>query len=108
MIKRNSSVPPTLGHWLWRSRPALISVALFSAFVNLLMLTGPLFSIQVYDRVLASRSQVTLIALVLLASFLFAILFLLDTARAWLMTRVADRGPRLVAADGGGSPHRRG
>lgn len=91
MIKRNSSVPPTLGHWLWRSRPALISVALFSAFVNLLMLTGPLFSIQVYDRVLASRSQETLIALVLLASFLFAILFLLDTARAWLMTRVAAR-----------------
>lgn len=91
MIQRNSSATPTLGKWLWRSRAALMSVALFSAFVNLLMLTGPLFSIQVYDRVLASRSRETLIALVLLAGFLFAILFLLDATRAWLMTRVAAR-----------------
>lgn len=91
MIQRNSSAKSTLGYWLWCSRAALMSVALFSAFVNLLTLTGPFFSIQVYDRVLASRSQETLIALVLLAGFLFAILFLLDTARACLMTRVAAR-----------------
>ncbi len=35
----------------------------FSVFTNLLMLTGPLFMLQVYDRVLASRSEETLVAL---------------------------------------------
>jgi len=39
------------------------AVALFSGFVNLLMLTGPIFMLQVYDRVLGSRSEETLLAL---------------------------------------------
>ena len=53
--------------------PLLISVFLFSIFVNLLMLTGPLFMLQVYDRVLGSRSEATLVALFALffASFFF-------------------------------------
>ncbi|MEO0914494.1 MAG: hypothetical protein AAFY59_16170, partial [Pseudomonadota bacterium] len=41
-------------------------LALFSVFVNLLMLTGPLFMLQVYDRVLSSGSRETLVALTLL------------------------------------------
>ena len=49
------------------------SIALFSAFVNLLMLTGPLFMLQVYDRVLTSRSEATLVALVLIVAFLFVL-----------------------------------
>ena len=50
-----------------------ISVGIFSFAVNLLMLTGPLFMMQVYDRVLASRSVETLTALFLLV--VFSILF---------------------------------
>ena len=42
------------------------SVAIFSIFVNLLMLTGPLFMLQTYDRVLSSRSEETLVALLVL------------------------------------------
>ena len=41
----------------------LVAVTLFSIFANLLMLTGPLFMLQVYDRVLASGSIETLTAL---------------------------------------------
>jgi len=41
----------------------IFSVGFFSVFVNLLMLTGPLFMLQVYDRVLGSRSEETLVAL---------------------------------------------
>ena len=60
------------------SRRLFLSVGLFSAFVNLLMLTGPLFMLQVYDRVLASRSEATLVALVLIVAFLFLMMGLLD------------------------------
>ena len=45
---------------------------LFSFFINLLMLTGPLFMLQVYDRVLTSRSIPTLVALTLLVVGLYA------------------------------------
>lgn len=63
----------------------------FSIFVNLLMLTSPLFMLQVYDRVLGSQSEETLAALVLLMSLLFALMAVLDFARAQLMARVAAR-----------------
>ena len=52
-----------LAETLWRFRSAFVGVAAFSALINLLMLTGPLFMLQVYDRVLPSRSVPTLVAL---------------------------------------------
>lgn len=67
------------------------AVALFSAFVNLLMLTGPLFMLQVYDRVLGSRSEETLVALFVLVIFLFAVMGLLDAVRARVMARLSAR-----------------
>ena len=47
---------------------SFVSIGLFSVFVNLLMLTGPLFMLQIYDRVLAVLSSVALLALALLNS----------------------------------------
>ena len=47
------------------------STLLFSVFSNLLVLTGPLFMLQVYDRVLASRSEETLVALTVLVAALW-------------------------------------
>ena len=73
------------------SRALFLSVALFSAFVNLLMLTGPLFMLQIYDRVLGSRSQETLTALFVLVVFLFVMMGLLDLARNRVMARVGAR-----------------
>lgn len=74
-----------------QSRHLLISVGLFSVFVNLLMLTGPMFMLQVYDRVLGAHSVETLTALFLLIVFLFAVMGLLDHARARVMARVGAR-----------------
>lgn len=59
------------------SRGLFLAVGLFSMLVNLLMLTGPLFMLQVYDRVLGSRSESTLVALTLLMAFLFIMMGLL-------------------------------
>ncbi|HRM75267.1 MAG TPA: type I secretion system permease/ATPase, partial [Paracoccus sp. (in: a-proteobacteria)] len=66
-------------------------VGIFSFAVNLLMLTGPLFMMQVYDRVLASRSVETLTALFLLVVFLFTMMGALDLARNLIMSRIAAR-----------------
>ncbi len=60
---------------------------LFSIFVNLLMLTGPLFMLQVYDRVLSSRSVETLSALFLLVALLYALMAMLDYARGRIVAR---------------------
>ena len=73
------------------SRGLLVSVVVFSIFVNLLMLTGPLYMLQVYDRVLGSRSEPTLVALSVLVVFLFLAMGLLDHARGRVLARVGAR-----------------
>ena len=73
------------------SRRLFASIGVFSAFVNLLMLTGPLFMLQVYDRVLTSRSEPTLVALVAMVAFLFLMMGLLDHARARVPARAGAR-----------------
>ena len=76
---------------LGESRRLFLSVGLFSAFVNLLLLTGPLFMLQIYDRVLTSRSEATLVALMVIVAFLFLMMGLLDHARARVLARVGAR-----------------
>ena len=66
----------------------LVSVGLFSIFVNLLMLTGPLFMLQIYDRVLGSRSEETLIALLILVAGLYTLMGILDYARGRVAARI--------------------
>ncbi|PIB22892.1 protease/lipase ABC transporter permease/ATP-binding protein [Amylibacter kogurei] len=73
------------------SRILFLIVGLFSVFVNLLMLTGPLFMLQVYDRVLGSRSEETLTALMVLVVVLYVLMGVLDWARGRVLGRVAAR-----------------
>ena len=73
------------------SRRAVVVAFLFSALVNLLLLTAPLYMLQVYDRVLVSRSEETLLALSLLMAFLFLVMAVLDHARGRIMARVGAR-----------------
>lgn len=63
----------------------------FSLFVNILMLTGPLYMLQVYDRVLASQSIPTLLALTLLVLVLYGTLAILEWARSGLFSVAASR-----------------
>ncbi|MEM9582604.1 MAG: type I secretion system permease/ATPase [Pseudomonadota bacterium] len=73
------------GIWL------LWAVFIFSIFVNLLMLTGPLFMLQVYDRVLGSRSEETLVALFVLVGALYGLMAFLDYARGRVLARFGAR-----------------
>jgi ABC-type protease/lipase transport system fused ATPase/permease subunit len=76
---------------LARSRTTFWSVGLFSCAVNILMLTGPLFMLQVYDRVLASRSVPTLFALFGLVAGLYIFLGLFDFIRTKALSRIGYR-----------------
>ncbi|MFN3994813.1 MAG: type I secretion system permease/ATPase [Tabrizicola flagellatus] len=85
------------------SRQAFATAFLFSALVNVLMLTAPLYMLQVYDRVLVSRSEETLLALSILMAFLFLVMGIIDYARGRIMARVGARlqerlDPRVLSA----------
>ncbi len=73
------------------SRGAFWAVGVFSAVVNILMLTGPLYMLNVYDRVLGSRSVETLLALTFLVGFLYGMMGILDYVRGRVMARVGAR-----------------
>jgi ATP-binding cassette subfamily C protein len=63
MFAAKPAAHPDVAAALRQCRRAFGSVALFSGVVNLLMLAGPLYMLQIYDRVLSSRSVPTLVAL---------------------------------------------
>jgi ATP-binding cassette subfamily C protein len=69
----------------------IAAVAFFSMFVNLLMLTGPLYMLNLYDRVLGSRAVETLVALSLIVAFLYGMMGFLDLVRGRIMARVGAR-----------------
>jgi ATP-binding cassette subfamily C protein len=72
-------------------RGAFISIGLMSGMSNILMLTGAIFMLEVYDRVLPSRSVPTLVGLVILAAGLYAAQGLLDLIRARILVRIGAR-----------------
>jgi len=74
-----------------KNRSLFWAVGLFSIFVNILMLTGPIYMLQIYDRVLGSGSEETLFALSILVAFLFLMMGFLDYARGRVLARIGAR-----------------
>lgn len=70
------------------SRGAFVMTILFSCVINLLMLVSPIYMLQVYDRVLTSRSEETLMALSVMAIGLLLILGALDLVRTRVLARI--------------------
>lgn len=70
-------------------RAAFIGVGIASALVNLLYLTGSFFMLEVYDRILPSRSIPSLIALSLLALLLYAFQGAFELIRGRMLVRIA-------------------
>ena len=70
------------------SRRAFMATGLFSLVINVLMLTGPLFMLQVYDRVLTSGSISTLVALSAMTAALYAIIGYLELVRSRIVVRI--------------------
>src|SRR5829696_10201951 len=78
------------------ARQAFLSAGIFSLFSNLLMLAGPLYMLQVYDRVLTSHSLPTLIGLTVLLIVLYVALGFLEGLRGQILNRVAGRLDRVL------------
>ena len=72
------------------ARSAFIGVAVFTALLNVLFLTGSFFMLQIYDRVLPGRSVPTLVGLSVLAAALYGFQAVLDVARNRVLTRIAN------------------
>jgi ATP-binding cassette subfamily C protein len=71
---------------------------MFSLAINLLYLAGPLYMLQVYDRVISSASEVTLVMLTLALLLAFLALAGLDAVRARVLTRASIRLDQKIAA----------
>ncbi|MEM9376398.1 MAG: type I secretion system permease/ATPase [Pseudomonadota bacterium] len=102
MLRRTSDPQrsiPALASFRRSARSVFLALAIVSLGVNLLMLTGPLYMLQVYDRVLSSGSTPTLVALTALVAGLFAGLALLDGLRTALFARIAARFERILGPD---------
>ncbi|MBN9982553.1 type I secretion system permease/ATPase [Rhizobium laguerreae] len=69
---------------------ALLCVGAFSAVVNILGLTGSLYMLQVYDRVMPSRSVQTLVGITIIMVWLYAAYGLLDFVRLRLLVRIGN------------------
>lgn len=78
-------------------RGAFVGVILLSAVLNIFMLSGSLFMLQVYDRVMPSGSIPTLIVLVGLMVFVYAALGLIEALRTRLLVRISERFDEIMA-----------
>ena len=76
---------------------ALVGIGVFTAAINLLQLTGPLFMLEVYDRVLPGRSIPTLVAISVLALVMFGFQGILDVVRSRVLVRIAGSVDQAMA-----------
>ncbi|MFM2128660.1 MAG: hypothetical protein RL477_206, partial [Pseudomonadota bacterium] len=80
--------PALLTSALQTCRSGFMAVVVFSLCINVLMLTAPLYMMQVYDRVLSSRSGETLLLLLLIALLALGVMGALDALRGFLMNKM--------------------
>jgi PrtD family type I secretion system ABC transporter len=87
---RSASARSELGTALASCRGAFIATGLVSGLSNVLMLTGAMFMLEIYDRVLPSRSVPTLVGIAMLAGGLFVAQGILDLIRSRVLVRVGS------------------
>ena len=88
--QRQMQASSELAAALGACRRAFLAIGLFSGMSNILMLTGSLFMLEVYDRVLPSRSVPTLVALLILTAGLYAAQGFIDAIRSRILVRIGD------------------
>ena len=94
MLRRRSKSPPTAGTLnsaLSAAKKILLANVGFSFFINLALFASPLYMMQIYNRVLPSRSESTLVMLTGLVCFALAALAALEATRAQILVRLGAK-----------------
>ena len=85
--KKNLTKNNLLSRGFQVTRPAFVTAIVFSFFINILSFVGPLYMLQIYDRVLSSRNYFTLLFLTLIAGFLLLVYAALEKIRSAVLVR---------------------
>ena len=88
VVSKSATIQPTIPAALKSCRNVFLGLGLISGVINILMLTGSFFMLQVYDRVLPSQSVPTLVGLALLATTLYAFQGALEMIRSRVNVRI--------------------
>lgn len=89
-LSRYTPMPTEISTALRQHRMALAAVGIFSLVINFLYLTPSIYMLQVYDRVVTARSEMTLVFLSLLTVGLFLVMGALEFVRSMVLIRVAN------------------
>lgn len=76
---------------LEHTKKSFFYVGLFSFFINMLMLTPSIYMLQVYDRVMNSRSIETLILITIIVAVMFVTMGLLEVVRSRILVRIGNQ-----------------
>lgn len=87
----NHSPQSELKELLLLSRKSFLYVGLFSFFINMLFLTPTLYMLQVYDRVVGSKSVSTLVMITLIVVAMYGVMAVLEFVRSRIMARISTR-----------------
>jgi ABC-type protease/lipase transport system fused ATPase/permease subunit len=87
----------SLNKILWRFKNEYISLLVFSLVINVLMLTPSFYMLQVYDRVLSSRDDNTLIGLSLISLYIYVVYALLERVRGQVLVDLAEQLDAIVS-----------
>ena len=90
-MKLKNKIKSDLEEVLYQCRHSFISAAVFSLFINMLMLVPVIYMLQLYDRVIPSGSMSTLIMLTLITMFLFLAMGGLEWVRSQILVKVSTR-----------------
>jgi ATP-binding cassette, subfamily C, bacterial EexD len=94
----DASAPSALREALAHCRSLFLSAGFFSFFINLLVLAPTMYMMQIYDRVLTSNSESTLLMLTLIMLFLFIAMGALEWVRSQILIVAGTRLDRLLGA----------
>jgi PrtD family type I secretion system ABC transporter len=94
-----SAKPPALSDAFRQIRPALLAAAGLSVFINLLVFVSPLYTMQIYDRVLTSRNAMTLLLLSVIALALFVSYAALEHFRSRVLVQTGIHFDRILSGE---------
>ncbi len=91
MALLSAKPPDELRQALLKLRTSFLTVGAFSGFLNVMMLAPTFYMMQLYDRVLGSRNETTLLVLTVLILGAYIFVAALETIRSWVLVRVSAR-----------------